>query len=92
MRYLLVLDARSAAGAIYAHAENDGGMTDGTVIHPVLACTDVDTTQTHYVWATRHPKESSVSSEVLVVPHSSVVAIRCYDVNDPAPSGFTSLP
>lgn len=88
MRYLVVLDANSVIGRIYAKGNNDGIVNDGRLDHPVLDCTDLVTDSPYYIFATHSLKKEGGSHQSVFLPHGSVVAIYQYAENDPHPLGF----
>lgn len=88
MKHLVILDARSAIGRIYAKGNNDGNVSDGDTLHPVLECTDLVTDNPYYIHATRPLKKGDGSHQLLFLPHGSVVAIYQYALDEPSPLGF----
>ena len=62
-RYLVVLDARSATGRICAK-DNDGFVSDGQVNHPILDCTQIETNNPYYIFATRPLRMEGKSSHI----------------------------
>jgi hypothetical protein len=87
MRYLVVLDARTPIGGIYASGSNDGFADDGELKHPILDCTEV-TTDSPYLFAKRDRSEQGKSYHLVHIPHGCVVAVYCYADDDPKPIGF----
>jgi hypothetical protein len=86
-RYLVVLDARSAVGRIYAK-DNDGFVSDGEINHPILDCTQIVTDSPYYIFATRPLKKEGKSHQSLYLPHGSVAVIHQYAETEPYPIGF----
>ena len=88
MRYIIVIDANSAAGAIYAKGSNDGFITDGHVQHPVLDCTEIETSSPYYIFAKRSLNAVGESHQSLYLPHGSVVMVVGYADEQGRPVGF----
>ena len=88
MRYIVILDAKSPVGAIYANGNNDGLTSDGNISHPVLDCTEIETNNPYYIFAKRSPNEAIPSHQILYLPHGSVVMIVAYDKAEDRPVGF----
>jgi hypothetical protein len=88
MRFLVILDARSAIGGSYAKGNNDGFMNDGNIQHPVLDCLEVATDAPYYLFAKRDMSNQGKQYQSLYIPHGSVVAIYCYSDEGSKPCGF----
>lgn len=88
MRFLIVLDANSTIGRIYANGSNDGFVNDGHQKHPVLDCIELTIDNPYYIFAIREMKKAAGSRQSLYLPHGSVAAIHLYDVTEPHPLGF----
>jgi hypothetical protein len=86
-RYLVVLDANSVTGQIYASGNHDFVAMAGDVQHPVLVCTELETHNPYYIYAKRPLKESG-SYQSLYLPHGSVAQILEYDTSEEIPPGF----
>ena len=69
MRFLVILNANSPIGTIYAGGSNDGFVRGQ---HPVLDCVEVTTDQPHYLFAKRDMSKRGGTSQSLYIPHSSV--------------------
>ena len=88
MRYLVILDARSATGSIYASGNNDGFVRDGELRHPFLDCSEVVTDAPYYLFAKRDRSRQGQSYQSMYIPHGSIVYIHCYADEEPRPIGF----
>ncbi|WP_124919313.1 hypothetical protein [Burkholderia cepacia] len=86
MNYLVILDARTPIGAIYSE-KADGVVTDGSLRHPALYCSDVSIDHPLYLFVTR-PLKKGESHQSLHVPHHAVVAIHRLNESDTLPIGF----
>jgi hypothetical protein len=91
MRYLIVLDARSVVGQIFAE-HNDGLVTAGGLNHPMLECSEIDLSIPAYIFAIRNTRAAGGRNQRIYLPHGSVVSIQEFDVNNPlrGPIGFHS--
>jgi hypothetical protein len=88
MKYLLILDADSTAGKIYLAGNNDGLVSDGTIKHPVLLCTEIKMDSPYYIFAKRQMK-APASHQSLCLPYGSVAIILQLEENEPIPTiGF----
>jgi hypothetical protein len=88
MRYLVILDVRSASGAVYHSGSNDGYVSDGDLRHPVLDCSEIVVDSPYYLFAKRDMAKQGGSYQSLYIPHSSVVHIHCYADSGTRPMGF----
>jgi len=91
MKYLVVLDAGTATGRLYADGSNDGYVSDGVSKHPVLDCAKVETDGLNYLFARRDASRRGLSAQSLYLPHTSVVAVHQYAVDGPMPLGYSPL-
>ncbi len=73
MRYLVVLDAGSPVGRMYAEGNNDGFTEQGD--HPVLDCTEINLDEPYYMYANRDRSKHGGSYQKVYLPHSSIVMI-----------------
>lgn len=87
-KYLIILDVRSPAGAMYANGSNDGFASDGNFRHPVLDCTEINAEFPYYLSATRSLKSRGKSHQTLLLPHGSVVMVVSYAEEKPNAVGF----
>ncbi len=90
MRYLVVLDERSAIGSIYAAGNNDGFVTDSELEHPVLDCMEISLVSPYYLFAKRDLSDQGGNFQSLHIPHSSIVAIYQYADEGSRPFGFVA--
>jgi hypothetical protein len=90
MRYLVVLDARSVVGGIYANGHNDGFVNDGGIRHPVLDCTEIATDNPYYLYVKRDLSLHGKDYQFINIPHSSVSVIHHYADEGSKPIGFVS--
>ena len=90
MRYLVVLDARSTIGSIFAHGHNDGTVSDGDLRHPVLDCIEIATDSPHYLFVKRDLSRHGKDYQSVHIPHSCVVAIHHYADDGSRPFGFVA--
>jgi len=90
MRYLVVLDAESAIGRVYAKGINDGFVNDGQLDHPVLDCIEIATDSPYYLFVRRDLTRHGKSHQSMHVPHQSVVAIHHYADEGAKPFGFAT--
>ena len=89
MRYLVVLDCRSAVGAGYFAGSNDGLVKGGPDLsHPALDCSEIDTSNIHYLWVKREIAKGKKGTQTLFLPHGAIVNIVCYADEGPKPLGF----
>lgn len=88
MNYLVILDARSAVGALY-NTKADGTVTEanGEIKHPALYCSGISIDHPIYLFATR-PLKGDKSHQSLHIPHHAVVAIYRMHEEDAPPVGF----
>lgn len=86
MKYLVLLEPSSATGKIYSE-NNDGVATDGGIRCPVLACTEIDFGNPHYIFLKRGGNQSKCNQS-LYLPYHSVAHIVQYAEDDPHPIGF----
>ena len=89
MLYMVILDANSPVGEMYAAGDNDG-FTSGPTRNPILTCTEIATDSPYYIYAKRILKKEAGSHQSLFLPHGSIVMILQYDEKDPNPLGFLS--
>lgn len=87
-KFLVILDAKSAIGALYANGSNDGFASDGTLKHPILDCAEINADLPSYLSATRDMKSQGKSHQSLLIPHGSVVMILRYAEEKPNAVGF----
>jgi hypothetical protein len=92
MRFLVVLDARSPIGSIYANGSNDGFINDGDLRHPVLDCTEIATDSPYYLVIKRELSSHDKTCQSAHIPHSSIVAIHHYADEGSKPYGFAPQP
>ena len=88
MKYFITINSLSAIGKIYAKGDNDGFVSDGNLSHPLLACTEIETSNPYYILATRPLRTAGGSNQTVYLPHDSVVSIHRYDVDEALPFGF----
>lgn len=86
MRYLIVLDAKSPVGRLYAKAKPPFKKTGEG--HPVLECIDVDLSNHWYILANHSLAQAGGKRQSLFLPHGSVVQIVRYDETEELPMGF----
>lgn len=94
MRYLVVLDAESPIGRVYAAGNCEGFVGEGEtreIRHPVLDCADINTESPCYLFVKRDPRQSNGPRQQVYVPHGCVVAIHVYDDSGPKPLGFVPV-
>ncbi|MBW4057009.1 MAG: hypothetical protein HIU83_16765 [Proteobacteria bacterium] len=87
MQYLVVLNADSVAGRIYAREMNDGSFDDGKVKHPLLVCTEISMDNHHYMCANRILNKIK-SHQSLYIPYDSVALVIQYSKDEPIPIGL----
>ncbi len=85
--YLVILDSRSAVGAIYLNGNNDGLVTDGTIKHPLLLCSKIEFNNPLFLFVIR-PLDKEASQSIYL-PYGSIVAIHQFAEGDKAPLGFS---
>jgi len=90
MRYLVVLDAGSTIGRIYANGKNDGFVNDGKVDHPILDCTEIATDSPYYLFVRRDLSRHGKNQQTIHIPHSSVAVIHHYADTGSKPFGFVT--
>jgi len=91
MRYLVVLDARSVVGGMYANGYNDGFVSDGEIRHPVLDCTEIATDSPYYLYVKRDLSRHGKDYQTIHIPHSSIVVIHHYADEGRKPMGFVPV-
>ena len=86
-KYLIILDAKSSIGSMYANGSNDGFASDENIKHPILDCTEINADLPYYLSATRSMSKGK-SHQSLLIPHGSVVMVVSYAEEKPNDVGF----
>jgi len=86
--YLIVINGRSPAAALFKEKDHEGAVTEGVgesqVTHPMIVCTHIDMTE-RYVHAKRFWfKDKDALPRSVYLPHDSIVGIQCFHVDDDA--------
>jgi len=90
MKYLVILEPASTTGQIYSES-NDGVSTSGGIKCPVLACTEIDFGNPHYIFVKRGGSQSK-RNQSLYLPYHSVAHIFQYAPEESHPIGFVPAP
>lgn len=88
MRYLVILDANSPVGKMYAEHQPAYMTTVGSVRHPVLECTEVDLSNHWYIFAKNSLAREGRTYQSIYLPHNSVIQIIRYEETEGTPFGF----
>lgn len=86
MKFLVILEPGSTTGQKYVES-SDGIETSGGIRCPVLACTEIDFGNPHYIFVKRGGSQSKCSQS-LYLPYHSVAHIVQYAEDEPHPIGF----